>query len=74
MRRPTMGKKRDKEAAESAVRGPGAAGGKEDRAHERVVRGTAAGAEGYSAEHGTLAGNPLEGLEMHRPEKRDDET
>ncbi|MDX3352611.1 hypothetical protein PV703_04570 [Streptomyces sp. ME01-24h] len=68
-----MGRKREKETAESAAKAPGAGSGEEDRAHERVVRGTAAGAEGYSAEHGTSAGNPIEGLETHRPERRGEE-
>ncbi|MET9880313.1 hypothetical protein ABZZ36_37755 [Actinacidiphila glaucinigra] len=69
-----MGKKRDRETAESAAKAPGAGTGEEDQAHERVVRGSASGAEGYSAEHGTLAGNPIEGLETNRPEKRDGES
>ncbi|MEU1543224.1 hypothetical protein ABZ461_35030 [Actinacidiphila glaucinigra] len=69
-----MVKKRDKETAKSAAKASGAGTGKEDQAHERVVRGSASGAEGYSAEHGTLAGNPIEGLETHRPEKRDGES
>lgn len=68
-----MGRKRGKGTGEPAAKAPGAGSGKEDRARERVVRGTAAGAEGYSAEHGTLAGNPIEGLETHRPERHEDE-
>ncbi|WP_431963743.1 hypothetical protein [Actinacidiphila sp. bgisy160] len=69
-----MGKKREKDTAEFAAKEPGAGSGKEDRAHERVVRGSAGGAEGYSAAHGTLAGNPIEGLETQRPEKREDDS
>lgn len=42
---------------------PGAHSGAESQARERTVPGTASAKEGYQTEHGTTAGNPLEGIE-----------
>ncbi|MGJ5756368.1 hypothetical protein FB563_7124 [Streptomyces puniciscabiei] len=42
---------------------PGAHSGAESQARERSVPGTASAEEGYLPEHGTTAGNPLEGVE-----------
>ncbi|MEV5884187.1 hypothetical protein AB0L74_15895 [Streptomyces sp. NPDC052020] len=47
---------------------PGAHSGSESQARERTVRGTASAKEGYQTEHGTTAGNPLEGIESREPE------
>lgn len=50
---------------------PGAHSGSESQAQERVVPGTAGVKEGYRTGHGTIAGNPLEGVEAG---ERDDGT
>ncbi|CAL9598059.1 hypothetical protein SUDANB58_05376 [Streptomyces sp. enrichment culture] len=47
---------------------PGAHSGSESQARERTVPGTASAKEGYQTEHGTTAGNPLEGIETREPE------
>ncbi|NEY36262.1 hypothetical protein GTU99_29590 [Streptomyces sp. PRKS01-65] len=57
---------------------PGAHSGSESQARDRTVPGTASAKEGYQTEHGTTAGNPLEGIESResdavRPEGADDE-
>ncbi|GGL64394.1 hypothetical protein GCM10010129_05060 [Streptomyces fumigatiscleroticus] len=50
---------------------PGAHSGLESRARERTVPGTASAKEGYQPDRGTVAGNPLEGIESdERPPTR----
>ncbi|MBE1535415.1 hypothetical protein [Actinomadura algeriensis] len=51
--------------------GPGAASGREDRPHERIVPGTESAAEGYEdeSEGGTREGDPTAGVERDEGER-----
>ncbi|MEV5440735.1 hypothetical protein AB0K80_32740 [Streptomyces sp. NPDC052682] len=49
---------------------PGAHSGAEDQARERTIPGTASANEGYQPTRGTVAGNPLEGIEADDQEQR----
>ncbi|MFD5266322.1 hypothetical protein [Streptomyces sp. NPDC058335] len=53
---------------------PGAHSGAESPPQERSVPGTASAKEGYQADRGTAAGNPLEGVETEERADREPDT
>ncbi|MEE1941313.1 hypothetical protein V1L54_18185 [Streptomyces sp. TRM 70361] len=55
------------ERTDPADRGPGAHSGRETQMEHRVVPGTASAAEGFSG-GGTVAGEPLKGVEAEAPQ------
>ncbi|MET9452920.1 hypothetical protein [Streptomyces cinerochromogenes] len=52
---------------------PGAHSGGESQARERSIPGTASAKEGYQPEQGTVAGEPLRGVDAREREKEDRE-
>ncbi|MET9443793.1 hypothetical protein [Streptomyces sp. NPDC006610] len=53
---------------------PGAHSGGESQAQERSVPGTASAREGYQPDRGTVAGDPLEGVEAEESAPGTDDT
>ncbi|MFG3227323.1 hypothetical protein ACGF07_21380 [Kitasatospora sp. NPDC048194] len=61
----------DREDARIGPGGPGGSSGREERAGDHAVPGTASMREGYQPESGTGSGSPLEGVEMDTDEEQE---